>query len=37
MDNIKTGNIIREKRKAKGLTQRDIAERLNITDRAVSK
>lgn len=37
MDNIKMGNFIRETRKNKGLTQKDIATRLNITDRAVSK
>lgn len=37
MDNIKMGNFIREARKKKGLTQKDIATRLNITDRAVSK
>lgn len=37
MDNIKMGNFIREARKKKGLTQKDIATHLNITDRAVSK
>jgi len=37
MDNIKTGSFIREKRKEKGFTQKDIAERLNVTDRAISK
>lgn len=37
MDNIKMGSIIRERRKSKGLTQKDIAVQLNITDRAVSK
>lgn len=37
MDNEKMGNIIREARKKKGLTQKDIATHLNITDRAVSK
>ncbi|MCR5847680.1 MAG: helix-turn-helix domain-containing protein [Lachnospiraceae bacterium] len=37
MDNTKTGSFIREKRKEKGLTQKDIAEILNVTDRAVSK
>lgn len=37
MDNIKTGNLIKELRKAKGMTQKDLADKLNITDRAVSK
>lgn len=37
MDNIKMGSFIREIRKEKGLTQKDIATHLNITDRAVSK
>ena len=37
MDQIKIGKFIQEKRKAKGLTQSDLAENLNITDRAISK
>lgn len=37
MDNIKTGNLIKEARKEKGLTQKELAEALHITDRAVSK
>ena len=37
MDNIKTGNLIKELRKAKGMTQKDLADKLHITDRAVSK
>ena len=37
MDNIKMGEIIREARKAKNFTQKDIATHLGITDRAVSK
>ena len=37
MDQIKIGKFIQEKRKAKGLTQSDLAEKLNITDRAISK
>ncbi len=37
MDNIKTGELIRELRKEKGMTQKDLAEKLYITDRAVSK
>ena len=37
MDQIKIGRFIAEQRKNKGLTQMQLAERLNITDRAVSK
>ena len=37
MDPIKIGKYIQEKRKAKELTQSELAERLYITDRAVSK
>lgn len=37
MDNIKTGNLIKSLRKEKGMTQKDLADRLHITDRAVSK
>jgi len=37
MDQIKIGRFIAEKRKAAGLTQSQLAEKLNITDRAVSK
>ena len=37
MDNAKMGVLIRDSRKEKGLTQKDIAEKLGITDRAVSK
>ncbi len=37
MDNIKTGNLIKEARKAKGLTQKELADKLSVTDRAVSK
>ncbi len=37
MDNIKTGELIRQRRKEKGMTQKDLAEKLHITDRAVSK
>ena len=36
MDQIKIGNFIQEKRKEQKLTQSDLAEKLNITDRAVS-
>lgn len=37
MDQIKIGMFISELRKEKGLTQAALAEKLNITDRAVSK
>ena len=37
MDNNKTGSLIRETRKEKGLTQKALADHLHITDRAVSK
>jgi len=37
MDNLKTGTFIRERRKEKGLTQKDLARQLHVTDRAVSK
>lgn len=37
MDNTKTGAFIKALRTEKGLTQRELAERLHITDRAVSK
>lgn len=37
MDQIKIGRFIAERRKANNLTQMQLAEMLNITDRAVSK
>lgn len=37
MDIEKTGRFIAELRRERGLTQRGLAERLNITDKAVSK
>lgn len=37
MDNIKTGAFIRELRKEKNMTQKELADLLHITDRAVSK
>ena len=37
MDQIKIGKFIAERRRLKNLTQAQLAERLNITDRAVSK
>lgn len=37
MDQVKTGKLIAERRKAKELTQAELGEMLGITDRAVSK
>ena len=37
MDNIKTGELISTIRKQKNMTQKDIADKLNITSKAVSK
>ncbi len=37
MDKQTMGALIAEKRKAQGMTQRDLAERLGVTDKAVSK
>ena len=37
MGNEKMGAFIAELRKERGLTQRELAARLNITDKAVSK
>ena len=37
MDQIKIGKFIVEKRKEKHMTQSELAEKLNITDRAISK
>ena len=37
MDQIKTGKFIAERRKVSNLTQMQLAEKLGITDRAVSK
>ena len=37
MDQIKIGRFIAEKRKEQGYTQAQLAERLGVTDRAVSK
>ena len=37
MDQIKIGKFIAERRKSKKLTQASLAEKLNITDRAISK
>ncbi len=37
MDQVKIGSFIAERRKSVGLTQMQLAEKLSITDRAVSK
>ena len=37
MDQIKIGKFIAECRKKQDLTQMELAEKLNITDRAISK
>ena len=37
IDQIKIGKVIAAKRKEKALTQAEVAEKLGITDRAVSK
>ena len=37
MNAIYTGNKILELRKQKGLSQKTLAEKLNVTDKAVSK
>lgn len=37
MDQVKIGNFIKQKRKEKKLTQSELAEKLNVTDRAISK
>lgn len=37
MDQIKTGRIIRQLRTQRGLTQKQLAERINVSDKAVSK
>ena len=37
MDQVKIGNFIKLRRKEKNMTQSELAEKLNITDRAISK
>lgn len=36
MDYKKTGNLIQKIRKGKNMTQMELAERLGVTDRAIS-
>ena len=37
MDQVKTGELIRHMRVQLGLTQKQLAERINVSDKAVSK
>ena len=37
MDQIKIGKFISELRKEKGLTQKELADKIGVTDRAISK
>ena len=37
MDNMKFGRFIRESRQAKGMTQKQLAEKIHVSDKAVSK
>ena len=37
MDNLKFGAFLAQQRKEKGMTQRELADRLHVTDKAVSK
>ena len=37
MSNKSIGEIINSLRKAKGMTQNELAEKMNVTDKAVSK
>ena len=37
MDNTKFGKFIAELRKEKNMTQKQLAEKLNLTDKAISK
>ena len=37
MDAMKTGRLIAKKRKEKNMSQRELAEYLHITDKAISK
>ncbi len=37
MDNIRFGSFVAQLRKGAGLTQKELAQRLHVTDKAVSK
>lgn len=37
MDNIKTGKLIAKLRKKKGLTQQQLADKLNLSNKTISK
>ena len=37
MDQVKTGTLIKQLRSNAGLTQKQLAESLNVSDKAVSK
>ena len=37
MDNEKFGKFIKKLRKEKGITQKELGEKLNITDKAISE
>ena len=37
MDKVKTGELIRHMRTQLGLTQKQLAERINVSDKALSK
>ena len=37
MDQIKTGKFIADMRKEQSLTQKELAERLNVSDKLISK
>ena len=37
MDNIQFGAFVAQLRKERGLTQKELADKLNVTDKAISK
>ena len=37
MDNLKFGSFIKELRKEKNMTQKELAEKIGLTDKAISK